>query len=90
MDDSSVDTYMHPSGGGLRRQSSDTNLADGAKFGDTSKQINDKGKRGKSPFSLFKKPKSRDPSPAGYRQGNLPAKMQVGVIIILFVTINKI
>ena len=70
-DDSSVEDMR--TGPKLRRQSSETNLSvppgGPAKFMDVAKVINiqrtatEPKQRSKSPFSLFKKPKSRDQSP---------------------------
>ena len=79
VDDSSVED-MRGGGHPLRRQSSDTNLAapaqpSHAKFMDVAKAINQQRqaeKTSKSPFSLFKKPKSRDPSPHHHRPAAQP------------------
>ena len=92
-DDSSLEMLHKIGNTPIRRQASETNLAadflgseKGSKmslmdkFSDVSKSISDKhSKRSKSPFHLFKKPKSRDPSPTSSldQHRSIPAKMQV-------------
>ena len=104
MDDSSVETLDKHEVSNLRRHESETNILlvpDKVtskhsiidKFADVSKAISEKNsnRRGKSPFSLFKKSKSRDPSPLGIHAissgtgtdhsstlpASLPAKIQM-------------
>jgi hypothetical protein len=93
MDDSGVNT-MQKHGMQLRRQASETNLAvdfQSGKGGKFSRGINpgqqaiDAGKRAKSPFSIFKRVTSREPSPmrAGDMQSDsLPVRITVSILFI--------
>ena len=90
MDDSGVESIQKLGVVGLhslRRQASDTNLASGdysgragAKAG-ASTAGGGTGKRSKSPFSIFRRPKSQDQSPirAGDMQGRDTLPMHITV-----------
>jgi len=104
MDDSVVDSLQKPGVGGmhpLRRQASDTNLTSGdysvrtaGKPGGAGGQTGagGAGKRSKSPFSIFRRPKSQDPSPirAGDMQGRdtLPIRITVSSCTPVSVFLN--
>ena len=87
MDDSGVDTMPKMGGGGLalRRQASDTNLASGDYSGragaKTGSAPGGAGKRAKSPFAIFRRPKAQDQSPirAGDMQGRDTMPMHITV-----------
>jgi len=93
MDDSGVDSMQKLGVGGvhgMRRQASDTNLASADYSGRAGAKADaagmhagggGTGKRSKSPFAIFRRPKTQDPSPirAGDMQGRdtLPIRITV-------------
>ena len=87
MDDSGVDSMQKMGGGGLalRRQASDTNLASADYSGRAGAKAasapGGPGKRAKSPFAIFRRPKTQDQSPirAGDMQGRDTIPMHITV-----------